>query len=327
MDILGHLRVGALAASAVTGSLSCGCDKNDQTLTSPGQSSTVAAAPMPPAVLVELDWLGSHRQDPKLIILDARTAENYAAGHIDGAVSLAVESLIDPARDHSHHIASLDKVQTVFSNAGVSMDCTVVVYDQGEEYREASRVFYVLESHGHPHACVLNGGFRGWSKARQAVSTHPFQRAHTQFVANMQPDRMATKLSVARAMHDPANTILLDARSPQAYSGAVSEEAARAGHIPGAINIEAKQTLQLGEDSVCRIKYCNDLLSVYSSLPKDHKIITYCSTGRRASVSYLALRSLGYDVALYDGAWMEWASDPSLPIELSPGITPTAAIH
>ena len=44
------------------------------------------------------------------------------------------------------------------------------------------------------------------------------------------------------------------------------------------------------------------------------KIIAYCRSGPRASLGYLALRELGYEVRLFDGSWAEWSA-AGLPAE------------
>ena len=48
-------------------------------------------------------------------------------------------------------------------------------------------------------------------------------------------------------------------------------------------------------------------------------MITYCGGGAAASADAMALVMLGHpDVKLYDGSLLEWATDPSLPMELDP---------
>jgi thiosulfate/3-mercaptopyruvate sulfurtransferase len=120
---------------------------------------------------------------------------------------------------------------------------------------------------------------------------------------------------VSRAIQNSHVTIV-DARSADEYAGRKSD-ASRAGHIPAAISIASTSHL-MKEGSVCRIDDLERLRSLYAGVPADRKIITYCNTGQRASVGYLALRALGRDVAVYDGSWMEWGNDPSLPIEADP---------
>jgi 3-mercaptopyruvate sulfurtransferase SseA len=44
------------------------------------------------------------------------------------------------------------------------------------------------------------------------------------------------------------------------------------------------------------------------------RIVTYCRSGPRAALGYLALKELGYEVRLFDGSYAEWSSN-GLPAE------------
>ncbi len=46
-----------------------------------------------PVLLADTDWLAERIDDPAVRVVDARTDEDYAAGHIDGAVYVSGFSL------------------------------------------------------------------------------------------------------------------------------------------------------------------------------------------------------------------------------------------
>ena len=179
-----------------------------------------------------------------------------------------------------------------------------------------------IEAHGHPSVAVLDGGFAGWQAAGKPVSQKKSATwSPKTFVASFQPGRIADKLAVFRAMQDDDIT-LLDSRSKNEYVGTESK-ANRKGHIPTAVHADSQQTLSTDE-GVCSVAEPNDLDSLYESLDKSKKVYVYCNTGRRASLNYLILRSRGYDVAVYDGSWMEWSSDSQMPVSqgADPGQSP-----
>ena len=123
---------------------------------------------------------------------------------------------------------------------------------------------------------------------------------------------MVAKLHVRQAIDDPAFTII-DARSNDEFQGH-EERWRRHGHIPGAINVEWTQNLR-PDGTVDGLKEMKHLKELYRDVvDPDSRVITYCTRGRRAAVSYLALRFAGFNAAVYDGSWTEWSEDFQMPI-------------
>jgi thiosulfate/3-mercaptopyruvate sulfurtransferase len=49
----------------------------------------------------------------------------------------------------------------------------------------------------------------------------------------------------------------------------------------------------------------------------DKEIIVYCQTHHRSALTYMVLKSLGYDkVRGYPGSWSEWGNLTDTPVEL-----------
>ena len=106
---------------------------------------------------------------------------------------------------------------------------------------------------------------------------------------------------------------MLDVRSPDEYTGD-KIRAERGGHIPGAVNIEWKKSMN--DDQTFKSPEVLNKMFAEQGVTKDKEIITYCQFAVRASHTYFTLRMLGYPrVRVYNGSWGEWGNDLNLPIE------------
>src|SRR5918993_3728886 len=97
------------------------------------------------------------------LLVDLRTPDAYAAGHIPGAVHLDLfgVSLIDT--DPAPLKAFMWMIEHLFATRGVDVSTPVVVYDEQSGVR-AARAFWFLEYFGHPSVRVLDGGFNAWTR-------------------------------------------------------------------------------------------------------------------------------------------------------------------
>src|SRR5690606_35212280 len=103
------------------------------------------------------------------------------------------------------------------------------------------------------------------------------------------------------------------ARSPQAYRGQEAL-AARAGHIPGAINHEWTAAKHPTRAMRIREDIAEQLLAL--GISPDKEIITHCQTHHRSGFTYLLAKALGYPcVKGYPGSWGEWGNLPDTPIQ------------
>jgi thiosulfate/3-mercaptopyruvate sulfurtransferase len=121
---------------------------------------------------------------------------------------------------------------------------------------------------------------------------------------------LATAGEIEKSM-GKKGTALLDARTKEEFEG-IHVRAVRAGHIPSAINIDWEENIQGGS-----FKTKKELAKLYSKIPKDSKVVTYCQGGYRAAHTFVALNVLGYkNVKMYLGSWGEWGNKTELPVEI-----------
>ena len=263
------------------------------------------------SVLVDIQWLVQHQNDANIKIVDARSEAAYKAGHIEGAVNIPVADTFNPVINIDR-VGNLKYISTLFSNAGVRKEHTIVVYD-GNTYIDAGRVFWVFELYGHKNVKLLDGGIKGWQAySNQALSKKITSSEKSNYIHTIEPRRLITKFSMRLAIDDDEK-LIIDARSKQEYEGSKSI-ALRSGHIPGAISIPWDQNF-IEIDGIRMLKPIDSLRVIYDKKVNGKKVYLYCNKGRQSSFSYTILRQLGHDVAHYDGSWFEWGNDESLPIE------------
>ncbi|MDX9974534.1 MAG: sulfurtransferase [FCB group bacterium] len=259
-------------------------------------------------------------------VVDVRSAAAYAEGHIPGAVNVDVASFSEKRGGATGLLKPLDALRPLVEQAGLSPDRHVVVYATSakstEDFRDATRLFWILEYLGFPRVSVLDGGFARWQAEGRAIETRPVTPTPTS-LPDLKPreELRANAEEVAEAVKSD-EVAVLDVRSPEEFAGEKKNDVvAKAGHVPGAQNLPSSEMLDAVKNAV-KPENADKELSELGVKP-DKPVITYCNTGRQASVGYFTLRLLGRDnVALYDGSMSDWTVDPDRPVEQGMPDTP-----
>jgi thiosulfate/3-mercaptopyruvate sulfurtransferase len=138
-------------------------------------SSTTLALPAPahftasptPTLLAELPWMQAHLDDPNVVIIDTRTPNEYAAGHLPNAISwdwmngVPVEGwdTLRPADELAAELAAL----------GITPDKEIVTYCRSGA--RAAHTHLLLRNLGYPRVRNYDGSWLEWS-ARVLGASH-----------------------------------------------------------------------------------------------------------------------------------------------------------
>lgn len=257
--------------------------------------------------VVSARWLRENLAKKNLVVVDARGAEAYGKGHVEGAVSLdpfASGLRTGGDAEKPFTLKSHAEVAAVLGRAGLTADDHVVVYDQAGIASMA--LLAVLEWAGATQLSYLDGGIEGWHAAGFPTSPVPATRAARPFGGKARPELLVSSDAVARLVGTPG-TVVLDARAIDRVLGETKvEQATRAGAIPGSLNVPLGALIM--DNGV--LKQPAELLWMLRTrgVTPDKAVVTTCDTGVAAADAYFVLRWLGFpDVRVHEEAWVVWS--------------------
>ena len=277
--------------------------------------------------LVSAEWLKKHINDPDLVVLDCSVVTvpdeddprglknvsgrpDYELGHIPNAGFADLKgALCKTTGPVEFDLLSPEQFCAAMGRLGVGDDSRVVLYDASYT-AWAARVWWMLRWVGFDNAAILDGGLAAWTSTGNELSLEPVTRAINTLTPQPRPELIAKHDEVLAGINDET-VILVDTLPESFYRGEMTIYP-RAGHIPGAVNIDGLSLLDkkghlLGQDE----------LAARHPFDRDARIIPYCGGGIVASTEAFVLTRLGYNnVAVYMASLEEWTSNSDNPMEL-----------
>ena len=298
-----------------------------QTLVHPSWVRQLASSEEPAGFAAER-WIICHSH--------YRNRADYEIGHIPGAIALDTELLESP---DTWNRRSPEQLEQALLDLGITADTTVVVYGRFSYPRNQDphpgsaaghlgsiRCAVLMMYAGVKDVRVLNGSIAAWGQAGYPLSTAEVKPEPAAAFGAPVPARPGIMIDTPRAKKALASDRenLVSVRSWDEFIGEKSgyHYVFKKGRIPGAVFGNC------GSDAYHMENYRNPDLTTreyheiearWRSVGIDPEKFNafYCGTGWRASEAFLNAYLMGWNrIAVYDGGWYEWSSDPANPIAM-----------
>ena len=259
-------------------------------------------------ILISLEWLKKNLDGAGLLIADCRYdlrdpgrgLSRYLEAHIPGAFHLDMAAdLSGPLFEHGgrHPPPWPAAFKRSMDRVGLRPETLVVAYD--DDGSGAARLWWLLRYFGHERARILDGGWPGWKETGAPLESGRPRARTGNFDPRPRRELIVFKDDLKRLRH---GTPIIDARAPERYSGDSEPLDAKAGHIPGAVNIPYHGVL----DKPAHFKSSAAIEELFGEAGPDP--VLYCGSGVTACVCVAALASIGRPSRLYAGSWSDWIS-------------------
>jgi len=268
-------------------------------------AGNVAEAQRQPAPIQVVDgtWLAAHLNDPDVVVLQVEMDTSAKTARIPGARVLHYRALVLSRDGLSSELPSPDSLASLFSSLGIAPGALVVATTTHEPPM-AARALMTLDVMGHPRLAFLTGGVTQWKRDGRPLATAPDRYTRSSY-----PVRPAAEVVVNAewiAQRQGKGIALIDTRTDGEFDGTGNRSGMPSdGHPAGAQQLQWEQVFanvdlhQLQDSTTLRRLYNERMQS-------GDTLVTYCWVGYRASMTYVAARTLGLPVRLYDGSYQDW---------------------
>lgn len=217
---------------------------------------------------------------------------------IPGAIWIDRNSLIRDFEGNPFDIETKEVHEAVLGAHGICNNTIVISYCDNNSLW-ATRIVWNLKAFGHKDARVLEGGTRAWIAAGGTVNSSAAPaRSPREFRARMNVGNVRADFRDVMDAIDNPNWAIIDVRTLGEWN---------AGRVPGAIPFRYPEDfIDLDTGMYHPRAHFENL---FRDIPRDAKIIVYCSGGTRTSMVYFVfIDIMGWPqrVLNYNGSWANW---------------------
>lgn len=255
--------------------------------------------------VVDASWLINNLTSEALVVVDVRSQEAYAAGHITGAIFLdpITEFRWPWDSDTPQELLAPQRIAEILGEKGISHTDHIVVYD-GDAWR-AAFTLSVLDYMGAEKISFLKGGIQTWRLSGHPVSTTATRRPAKTFQAKPQPQFIVDNNYVLANIDTPG-VVVVDIRTlDQSKKLAKHPRALRSGRVPGTVKFPVYGLYMDHAELKPPEQLLYDLQN--RGITPNNTVVLTCNTGAWAGAGFFMLRYLGFpDVRMHDASWVGW---------------------
>ena len=263
-------------------------------------------------VVIDASAVSSYLEADGVVFVDMQAPEEYAASHLEGAVNIPSSDIVINV-PVQNLITSPKKIESVMGENGISDDSLVIAYDTDK--MSAARLAWTLFMYGFENVKIVNGGFDAIQAAGLPVTDQAPSVTPATFTAGEPSGEWNVDMKRVREQVDTPSehVVLLDVRSDEEYQ--------TEGKIPGAVMRNFTECYR--EDGTLYPKELTRIHFKEAGIYPEDEIIIYCRSSFRAAPVFIHLYEAGYrNIKLYDGAFLEWTSNASNPVDMPEGAAP-----
>lgn len=248
-----------------------------------------------------------------LLVVDLCQESTYTQYHVPGAVHIDYQQIVAISPPVHGLLPETADLERLFSATGISSCTHVIAYDD-EGGGKASRLLWTLEVLGHKQYSLLDGGLYAWANEGHQLDAGAVTPEPATFTANYSTEAVADAGFILKNL-DSSDLALIDARGEDEFAGR-QITAQRNGHIPGAVHWNWQDIMDPLHNQRLKSTGVLEQALAERGVAPDKQVVVYCQTNHRSSLTYITLRSLGYErVKAYPGSWSDWGNREDTPVE------------
>lgn len=266
--------------------------------------------------VVDVDYLISARNKENVVVIDARgemLQEN--SNMYDKAIVVDwtdISFLGEFGGEDLGKLLDKETYKKIFDKLNINDNTEVLVYgftmpELG--FGDEGRVVYTFDFIGHNNIKFIDGGYnyiekygfnKKYNKLKDRISMIDIERKEAK------ENNLAIYTNELISNINKKDVQILDTRLELEYRGRVIYGENKAGHIPNSISLPFNSLV----DDKGFLKSKKEIINKLEELgiDKNKLLITYCTTGVRASYVAIILKELGYKVKNYEPSFARYAN-------------------